>query len=390
MIESNGKQTTLLMPKKSKFSYPVTTLAGSRLSNLISTCKKYQIERKYWGKLALTIVASSILEAFSYYEDRSNKKKIEAQKLEKAPVFIIGAWRSGTTLLHNLLCQDPNAAYTTTFQTVFPNLLLTQSNWLKPLANYIGPSKRPFDNVSMDMDFPQEEEFGLMNLQQHSIYKFFLFPADFDQILKEEVFTEDLPGKELTKWKQHYRTLVAKAILNTGGNRFISKNPCNITRVDILKEMYTGARFIFIYRNPYKVVESLYRFAMSVFSGVQLQKIPTEFGRKNAAQLYELYMRHYLSERENFTRSELLEIKMEDFVKDIKGHLSHIYSHFDLGDFASYESNVDAFLAKDQLLNNGYKIHQETIDLVNQNFPDIVKTLGYEKVESEMGLFVKK
>lgn len=374
------------MPKKSNFSFPVTTLAGSRISNLASICKQHKIDGKFKAKLALTIAASGIFEALSSYEEQTNRKKIEAQKLDKAPVFIIGAWRSGTTLLHNLLCQDPNTAYTTTFQTVFPNLLLTQTKWLKPLANFIGPSKRPFDNVSMDMDFPQEEEFGLMNLQQHSIYKFFLFPADFDQIIKQEVFTENLPVQELETWKQHYKVLVAKAVMNTGGSQFISKNPSNITRVNILKELYPGARFIFIYRNPYKVVESLYRFTMGVFPGVQLQNVPSSFGRKHAARLYEQYMRHYLKRRPHFAKSELIEIKMEDFVKDIKGHLRHVYNHFSLGDFNSNEKRIEDFLIKNQAQNNGYKIHQESIDLVNQNFPDIVKTLGYEKVESEIGL----
>lgn len=371
------------MLEKNKFSFPVTTLAGSRLRNLYAICKPHYIDRKYKSKLALTTAASGILEILSSYESLVSRKKISNVQLKEPPVFIIGFWRSGTTLLHNLLCQDSNTAYTTTFQTVFPNLVLTQNAWLKPLANYLGPSKRPFDNVDMDMDFPQEEEFGLMNLQAHSIYKTFLFPENFDQIFRDEVFTEQLPKNELKQWKDHYNNLMAKAILNTGGNTFISKNPCNITRINLLKLMYPGARFIFIYRNPYEVLESLYRFTLGVFPGVQLQQVPKGFSRENVAEMYDLIMRHYLKEREQLNESELIEIKMEDFMKDTKGNLQNIYKQFQLGEFNSVEQKMDTYLGKYLNLSNGtYKINQESIDLVNDKFPDIVKTLGYDIISS--------
>ena len=235
----------------------------------------------------------------------------------------------------------------------------------------------------MDMDFPQEEEFGLMNLQTHSIYKLFLFPTNFDQIFRNEVFTEQLPKNELKQWKEQYNNLIAKAILNTGGNTFISKNPCNITRINLLKQMYPGARFIFIYRNPYKVLESLYRFILGVFPGVQLQHVPADFSRKKVARMYDLIMRNYLKEREQLSESELIEIRMEDFMTDTKGNLQNIYNQFQLGEFNSVEKKIDAYLGKYLHLTNGnYEINQESIDLVNENFPDIVKKLGYDIISS--------
>lgn len=369
------------MAKAKKFSYPVTTLIGSRVSNLIAICKSHKIGKEYLGKLTLTFVVSGILEIFNGYELLLKTKQIQEVKNDTPPIFIIGFWRSGTTLLHNLLCQDNEAAYTSTFHTVFPNLVLTQAKWLKPLANYIGPSKRPFDNVDMDMDFPQEEEFGLMNLQPHSIYKFFLFPNDFDQIIQNEVFTAELSDKEMKKWKKHYSNLLAKALINSKGTRFISKNPCNITRIKLLKEMYPGAKFIFIYRNPYKVVESFYRFILEVYPGVQLQGVPADFSRKNVARMYDLIMRSYLKEREYFSDSEIIEIRMEDFIADIKGNLQDLYDKFSLGNFGLVEKDIDAYLEKNKRLSNDkYNVQKETIDLVNQKFPDIVKILGYDIV----------
>jgi hypothetical protein len=191
----------------------------------------HDVEEKYRSKFILSRVAAGILEPFTQAERILWQKRIRDQRLKKPPVFIIGFWRSGTTLLHNLLCQDPEAAYTTTFQTVFPNLLLTQSWWLKPLINHLVPALRPYDNVSMDMDFPQEEDFGLMNIQPSTIYKFFLFPAEFDQIIDRELFTGNLSPHLIAQWQEAYRGMIAKAVFNTGGSRYIGKNLCHLTRI---------------------------------------------------------------------------------------------------------------------------------------------------------------
>jgi CTP synthase (UTP-ammonia lyase) len=79
--------------------------------------------------------------------------------------------------------------------------------------------------------------------------------------------------------------MIAKAIFNTGGTRYIGKNPCHLTRIGLLKEMFPEAKFIFIHRHPYKVIESLYHFIQSVFPGVQLQDVPPGFSRKNVVNL---------------------------------------------------------------------------------------------------------
>jgi hypothetical protein len=211
--------------RRTSFRFPVTTLAGSSLANIPALLAGHSVEPKYRAKFLLSCAVAGLLEPLTLAERLIWNQRLTNHRLDSPPVFIIGFWRSGTTLLHNLLCQDPKAAYTTTFQTVFPNLLLTQSWWLKHLINYFVPVHRPYDNVSMDMDFPQEEDFGLMNIQPASIYKFFLFPAEFDQIIEKELFTGNLSPDAVDQWKTAYRKMIAKAVFNTGGTRYTGKSP---------------------------------------------------------------------------------------------------------------------------------------------------------------------
>ena len=98
----------------------------------------------------------------------------------------------------------------------------------------------------MDMDFPQEEDFAMMSLQAKSIYKLFYFPKDFNDIYKKELYFEQLPYEQRKNWENKYLSLIHKAMLNTGGERFISKNPCNIFRIKTLTDLFPDARFIFI------------------------------------------------------------------------------------------------------------------------------------------------
>jgi hypothetical protein len=364
--------------RSTSFRFPVTTLAGSSLKNISSVQGMYDVEEKYRRKFLLSRVAAGILEPFTQAERIIWQKRIRDHQLKNPPVFIIGFWRSGTTLLHNLLCQDPEAAYTTTFQTVFPNLLLTQSWWLKPLINHLVPAQRPYDNISMDMDFPQEEDFGLMNIQPSTIYKFFLFPSDFDRIINQELFTGNLTPLLIAQWQKAYRGIIAKAVFNTGGTRYIGKNPCHLTRIGLLKEMFPDAKFIFIHRHPYKVIESLYHFILSVFPGVQLQDVPPGFSRDNVFKLYKKSMDAYFCDRDKIPASNLIELKMDDFVVDIPRHLNDIYEKFGLGDFSKVSPRFNHYLDQNPAPERKPNPPTpETIGLVDQYASDIMQKLGY-------------
>lgn len=364
--------------RRNKFRYPVTSLAGSTPGNFIKLIKAHKAEPKYYFKLTLSFLVALIFSLFNMAERWIWGKRIKNFHLKEPPLFIIGFNRSGTTLLHNLLCQDPKAGYTTTLQTVFPHCLLTQKWWLKPLINFMVPASRPFDNVSMDMGFPQEEEFALSNLQPHSVYNFFIFPTEFDTFVDGDYFTGSLPEGELRIWKKEYHRLMIKSLLNSKGERYISKNPQNIPRVEILQEMYPGAGFIFLYRDPYVVVESLFNFILAIFPGIQLQDVPADFSRKNIARFYSIAMNEYFEMKQRPGAPQCYEIKMEDFLKDKIGGIKEIYKTFELEGFEESVPAFKAYLEKyPSAPHETCNIHEETIHFVNMYASGIVTKLGY-------------
>jgi hypothetical protein len=363
--------------KEKKFRFPVTSLAGSSVPNLLKICREHRVEPAYYPKLTLTFLAASFFEIFNAWERMALRGRMKSTRIEKPPVFIIGFWRSGTTLLHNLLCTDPDAAYTTTFQTVFPHLTVTQL-WLKKIVDSLLPEKRPFDNVSWNMDTPQEEEFGMANLQPYSLYNFFLFPKEFDRFAAEELFTGSFGPAQLENWKKQYLGMIRKSMINKRGTRYISKNPLNMVRIRMLKEMFPDAKFIFIYRNPYSVVESLYRFTLSIFPGVKLQEVPESFTREKIARLYNTMMREYFMTKSILAPGDLAEIRMEDFVKDVTGHLGKIYGQFGIPGFERMIPLINTHLSRNgSLERDSYEICRDTYTWLNELCPDIIEQLGY-------------
>ena len=82
--------------------------------------------------------------------------------LTDAPVFILGHWRSGTTLLHNLLASDPQFAAPNLYQVSFPTHFLLSEWWLAPCTSWLLPETRPMDDIPHGWSVPSEDEIALL------------------------------------------------------------------------------------------------------------------------------------------------------------------------------------------------------------------------------------
>jgi hypothetical protein len=370
------------MPKKKRdnfYAFPITTLAGSSLQHFIRLRNDYSIDSRYLTKFLASIAVCTILEPFRWWEELRWRKKIKNTHLDHPPVFIIGFWRSGTTMLHELLCKSSKASYVTTYQTVFPHLLLSHYWWLSPLVDILMPARRPFDKMAMDLDYPQEEEIAMANIQPLSFYNFFYFPRRFEKFYHRDLFFDDATVKQIEKWKVEYKKLISKALIHHPGQVFISKNPSNMVRIKELLGLFPDAKFIFIYRNPYKVVESFYRFFQEVLPTIQLQSSDAELTQSLITKLYGDMIRDYMDHRELIPSENLMEIKFEDFAKDTMRMVNGIYDQFGLEGFENDQAAFNEYLQKPRSISsNHYEISRRTIDLVNENLTDLLKMWSYD------------
>jgi hypothetical protein len=102
------------------------------------------------------LLQGALVSATGRFQELQYGKQIEALSLE-APVFILGHWRSGTTLLHEILALDKELATPTTHQCLNLHSFLFSLNGL---VHRGAPIVRPAGDRLVSSASPQEEEFA--------------------------------------------------------------------------------------------------------------------------------------------------------------------------------------------------------------------------------------
>ena len=98
--------------------------------------------------LAVWITATSLHNSFAaVFERLLYSHRVRQTELREPPLFVLGHWRSGTTLLHELLMLDPRHTCPNTYQCFAPHHFLWTEWFVPPLIRWTLPAKRPMDDV---------------------------------------------------------------------------------------------------------------------------------------------------------------------------------------------------------------------------------------------------
>ncbi len=365
------------MKQKKEFSFDITALAGARFGVYRKLTKKYGVDKKHRLKYLLSGLISAVCTLFGFLDQLIFAFKAKP-KNTKDPVFILGHWRSGTTFLHNLLCLDPQTGFTTTYQTVFPNNLFSFQWLFKFFLKKLMPPERPVDGVSLHADFPQEEEFALNNEYEFSFYNWWYFPKKTREIANEYLFEETAKSKDIEKWSENYKRFVNRSLLNTQGQRFVSKNPPNTARIKHLLKLYPNAKFIFIDRNPYEVVQSTLAFYKGVLEGIKLQDIDDETLLSDIFWVYKKLMKKYEEDKKLIPAKNLVEIRYADLISHPAETVKTIYTQLMQDDFSRVEKPLNQYLAKQKHALKDYSYQANYLKRVNSELLEVFETQGYE------------
>jgi len=372
------------MPQKKseEFRFPISTLVGSPFYNLRQIVRDKQIDPEYRRRYVLTLIASAILDPLGKAEDFFNRSKIKNHLSDQHPVFIIGFWRSGTTYLHNLLCFDQQFAYVSTFQGIFPKHVLWHKWWLEKIIKLLMPEHRPVDQMELNLDFPQEEEIAMGNLQRLSFYNFFYFPNSFQEYVDEALLFNNINYGEISQWERSYKKLIAKAVIKSKGERFLSKSPSNTFRIKKILDLFPDAKFIYLYRNPYKVLTSFNLFMTEVIKGVGFQDFDKQKHIENICDLYTKMLYRYEFDRGQIDPQNLIELKYEDFVTDPIRYIEQIYDQFKLTGFTDNKTIFSEHIHnKKNHTSSNYKIDPGIKQFINENLAGYLAESGYNAMD---------
>jgi hypothetical protein len=357
-------------------------LAGNNLTNLIRLViqNRFRIGFRYIPRMIYAFVISTAMAPFFIIEKIRFDKEIKRTEIKPDPIFIIGHWRSGTTYLHNLMSLDKNLGFFSTFHAYVPGVFLGSEKIFKPILVNSLPEKRPMDDVIMDADFPHEDEYALGAFSPYSYYHGWCFPKNMN-FYNKFVLMDDIPGKAIKEWNKVYVYLLKKVTFFRGGKRLLVKNPANTAKIKLLVEMFPGAKFIFLYRNPYHLYFSMMKFMKRVIPLYCLQKPPKiDEVEKIMIELYKLIFTKYLDEKRYISEGKLLEVKYEDFIKRPLEELKRIYKKLNIEGFKDSEQSFREYIAsQSSFKTDKYEINNDIKRKIYLEWKLTFESFGYQK-----------
>ncbi len=315
---------------------------------------RFAISPRFLGRILFILALSRRNSKNKKIEEELYKEKISGVNVI-APVFILGHWRSGTTLLHNLLSQDKQFGFPTIYQVSNPHGFLTNEDSFYQQWGARKSQKRVTDNMQFVPNGPGEDEFAISAMCQLSPLIGWSFPKRmvyYDRYLTFQAVQRD----EIKLWKDTLATFLKKVTYKTLNGTTVShgttvsqhlllKSPTHTARIKMILELFPDARFIHITRDPYQVFQSSLRLFQKAIPNGCLQPVPT-----HAELIQGILIRYQEMYNAFFEQSQLIphgrfvEIRFEQLEKDMIGNIRLIYEKLGIPGYPENEPDLRAYV----------------------------------------------
>jgi len=302
-------------------------------------------------------------------------------ELRDDPVFILGHWRTGTTMLHELLALDPQNRCPSTYECLSPNHFLLSERLVRRFAWWMLPRTRPFDNMRMSFDRPQEDEAALSLRGQPSPFLTVAFPRRPPQD-QQYVSLEGLSSRQLSAWKSRLVGFLRLLLFKRPG-RPVLKSPQHTFRLPVLNEMFPRAKFIYLVRDPYTVYPSTVHFWKTMYETYGLQTFEVEAVQEHVLSTFEQMHERLETTRGLIETERFYELKYEDLIENPCEQMQLLYDFLDLGDFQTVRPAVEEYTERSRRYQtNEYHLDASSREAITQRWSSYLQQHGYEKHEA--------
>jgi hypothetical protein len=299
-----------------------------------------------------------------YVEDRRQFPAIADERII-APVFIIGFPRTGTTILHDILAQDPDSRAPLTWETMFPSPPPDAATFDTDPRIELCQSFMPNAETETERDrkFKAMHPMGA-TLSQECVtmmgeamctplfHNQFRVPTYEDWVDHDadwsHVYTFHHKQLQHLQWRNHR-------------DRWVLKTGAHMWGLEHLLRTYPDARIVFTHRDPVKSVTSYASLTTLVRSMGSDDVDPIEVAQDWTARLRHV-VEHAMSVRNSNAHpgATFYDMQFSDFVADQFAVVSDIYAAFDLPMTDAGARRMRAFIADNPKGKHG--VHNYTPD----------------------------
>jgi hypothetical protein len=336
----------------------------------------FAVHPRFWYIAIIITFVSAWHTILRHLQDFLYSDELARTPIRQTPLFIIGHWRTGTTLLHELLILDGRHTYPNSYQCLDPNHFLLTEAFFRRWVRFLMPSRRPMDNMAAGWERPQEDEFALCMLGQPSPYLTVAFPNQPPQF--QEYFDIDqLAPRAREKWKHTFLGFLRRLTIKDS-RRLILKSPPHSCRIATLLEIFPEARFIHIVRDPYVVFPSTMNLWKSLYQTHGMQ-CPTFVGLEE--YVFSTFSRLYESLEEGRKRlapGRFYELRYEDLVHEPLLEMHKLYEHLGLGGFDDVRPRIKRYLETQAgYQTNRYELDEELESEITRRWGRVIEKYGY-------------
>ena len=320
---------------KDRFWYPrfwdgMTTIAWFRLLK----AGRFRVAPIRWAMaMIITFLAVFINSPCAFFQRLIYGKRIRSTTLEGSPIFIIGHWRSGTTLLHEYMIRDSRFSFADTYACFVPEHFIASRHTFRPFAALLMPRKRPMDNMEAGFDRPQEDEFALVSMGLPSPYRNIIFSNNGLNIDNDYLTLRHVSEKDRNAWLNGLDRFLKTLTFQNPGKRIVLKSPPHTGRIKTLLERYPDAKFVHIHRNPYSIFPSTYNLWMRLSKDEGAQR-PSGVGMEeyvfdNLNTMYDAFE----EDIKQLSANQFCDIGYKELTSSPVEALENIYQTLELGNF---------------------------------------------------------
>lgn len=294
----------------------------------------------------------------------------------KAPIFILGFWRSGTTFLHELLCCDSQFGFPSTYACLNPcHFLLSEKKMHR--SSFEVHTRRPMDNLLYSWSSPQEDEFALLALGAPSPYDALLVPS----LMRDPAGLLDLSrsaAAEQACWSTSLRYFLQLLTVQQGDKTLLLKSPSHGFRFSRLRTLFPQARYIIIERHPYEVFASNLKLWHVLLDMYSLEDFLGDEIEQFVLDAYVLHERSISDGALDLDRRFVSRIRYEDLVANPLKELERLYAELQLGAFEAARPNLEQHLTKVKNYKpNLHNLSPAQKDRVDMRWASIISAKGY-------------
>jgi hypothetical protein len=321
--------------------------------------KAYRDEAKLTtlGRITVREYLVSLLDNLLRMEaEHAANPRIERERI-RAPVFIVGLPRTGTTHLHGLLAEDPANRAPLTWEVMYPAAVPTLAGTARARsqtasrlgwADRLAPEFMRIHPIAAGL--PQEciaiTAQVFMSIQFHTTHDVASYQDWFEEA------PQNLGFAFHHRFLQH---LQAKS----PGDRWVLKAPGHLFALEGLLERYPDARIIHTHRDPLRVIPSMASHATVLRRAFSDSADPKRIAA-DWADRWARALDRFLAVRDRAPASQFLDVNFESIESDPLGTVERVYAFLGWPLTASARTAMSDFLAANP--KNKHGVHSYTLE----------------------------